>query len=189
MEQSLSNFAEKFFADNKEDQYYFVYADDGVVLCLTSDNTRESLVAVPVEISNDILEKNESLSSFTVDIFKKIITKKSKNTSIVVNNVLHKISNNCGFHSSEIDIELLYNSATKELIFSMNAIHYESVHFTNKEIQFAITDYNDPNILKQLINVQIKDLVNNTVTVMLTEEKKFSVYTNRIFNRYTITHL
>ena len=57
-------------------------------------------------------------------------------------------------------------------------------------MNFYITDYNDPNILYQTIQIPILELEGKNVTVdqLTTVPKEFSVYTRRLFKNYVLEY-
>jgi hypothetical protein len=55
-------------------------------------------------------------------------------------------------------------------------------------MNFFITDYNDPNVLFEIVSVRIKDLVGKSKIFKNIEYKKFSVYTRRLFKNYVIVY-
>lgn len=54
------------------------------------------------------------------------------------------------------------------------------------EMNFYISDYNDPNVIYQTVTVTLADLVGKTVTVKNINFGKFSVYTRRLFKNYVM---
>ena len=55
------------------------------------------------------------------------------------------------------------------------------------EILLSITDYNDPNVLYYTLSLKVTDLVGNAVTFNNIElDKKFSIYTRRVFKNYVL---
>lgn len=55
------------------------------------------------------------------------------------------------------------------------------------ELEFTVTEYNDPNIIRDNFVIKVKDLVDNKVELKdLDIPKYFSVYTRRLFKNYMI---
>jgi hypothetical protein len=52
------------------------------------------------------------------------------------------------------------------------------------EMIFLVTDYNDPNVLMQMISIRVGDITENTKSFNIELPNKFSVYTRRIFDKY-----
>jgi hypothetical protein len=56
------------------------------------------------------------------------------------------------------------------------------------EMNFFITDYNDPNVLYEIVSVKIKDLIGKSKTFKNIDCKQFSVYTRRLFKNYIMAY-
>jgi len=61
--------------------------------------------------------------------------------------------------------------------------------YFDKEFNFYITEYNDPNILIKTITVPIKELVENYYCILPFDDidydgKKISIFTRKLFNKY-----
>ena len=55
-------------------------------------------------------------------------------------------------------------------------------------MNFLITDYNDPNLLFEMISVKINDLIGKSKIFKELEYENFSIYTRRIFKNCVIEH-
>jgi hypothetical protein len=53
-------------------------------------------------------------------------------------------------------------------------------------MNFLITDYNDPNVLYEMISVKINELIGKSKTFENIDYDKFSVYTRRLFKNCVI---
>ena len=56
------------------------------------------------------------------------------------------------------------------------------------EMQFFITEYNDPNLLFEVVTVKINDLIGKYISIEGINYPKFSVYTRRLFKNYMIDY-
>jgi len=56
------------------------------------------------------------------------------------------------------------------------------------EMQFFITEYNDPNLLFEVVTVTINDLIGKYKLITDFNYPKFSVYTRRLFKNYVIEY-
>ena len=56
------------------------------------------------------------------------------------------------------------------------------------EMQFFITEYNDPNLLFEVVTVTINDLIGKHKLITDFNYSKFSVYTRRLFKNYVIEY-
>lgn len=125
-----------------------------------------------VDIHNNSLEITEIKSVFKID------------------DVLHRIIT-LEYAEFEIpDVILVYkdNSITFSLSDEFNG--KRKVNWSGDTVMnFLITDYNDPNIMYNMISLKISDIVGNSVTIdNLEVPNKFSVYTRRLFKNYVIEY-
>lgn len=114
-----------------------------------------------------------------------------------IDDVLHRIiDKKWNADIDEEDISIQYNSVEKTMIFEMSE-RYQGVKKSSTKskrkirwdgstsMSFLITDYNDPNIMYNVIKIKIDDLVGKSVSVKIDDiPKKFSIYTKRIFPKY-----
>ena len=56
------------------------------------------------------------------------------------------------------------------------------------EMDFLITDYNDPNVMYDMISVKINSLVGKSIIVKNVDYDNFSVYTRRLFKNCIIEY-
>jgi uncharacterized protein YifE (UPF0438 family) len=82
-----------------------------------------------------------------------------------------------------IELSEKYNGTRSSTKKSKRKIHWDG----STIMTFLITDYNDPNIIFDVIKIKIDDLINNTVTMKVKDiPEKFSIYTKRLFPRYIL---
>jgi hypothetical protein len=54
-------------------------------------------------------------------------------------------------------------------------------------MNFLITEYNDPNILYEMISLTVSDLVGKTKIIKnLTLPDRYSIYSRRVFKNYVV---
>ena len=53
-------------------------------------------------------------------------------------------------------------------------------------MQFLVTDYNDPHIIHQTVELKISELTGKTKAFNIECPSKFSIYTRRLFKNYVI---
>lgn len=56
----------------------------------------------------------------------------------------------------------------------------------DKQMDFLVTDYNDPNLLFDVFSVKINELKGKTYTIDNFDYEKFSIFTRRLFKNYVI---
>lgn len=115
-----------------------------------------------------------------------------------IDDVLHRIPNKKWVNNKETDVYIEYYEKEKKLNVALTERFYgtrpASYEFKTKlveknifEILLIVTDYNDPNMLNQIIKVKIEDLVGKEKTFYNLElPEKFSIYTRRLFKNYVL---
>lgn len=114
-----------------------------------------------------------------------------------IDDVLHRIiDKKWATIVDEEDVYLQYNTKDKTIRFELSEKYQgtrksstknkRKIHWDGSTVMsFLITDYNDPNVIYDVIKIKIDQLVENTFTVNLKDiPEKFSIYTKRIFPRY-----
>lgn len=151
--------------------------------------TAESIISAEIKISSCVI----NINSNTLEVAEiKSIFK--------IDNVLHRIISIEYADDTPPDIYLTYNSKTKILKIELS----EEFGGTKKpivptkarkivwdgdtEMNFLITDYNDPNVLYRIISVKIKDLIGKSKSFENIDNNRFSVYTRRLFKNYVIAY-
>lgn len=85
----------------------------------------------------------------------------------------------------KISIELSekYNGTRESTKRSKRKIHWDG----STVMTFLVTDYNDPNVIFDVVKIKIDDLVGNLITKEITNlPEKFSIYTKRLFPKYIL---
>jgi hypothetical protein len=116
-----------------------------------------------------------------------------------IDDVLHRIiEKKWSSFKGEEDLYLTYNLKNTELTFELSSKYNGTKKSSSKQqrkirwtgstqMTFLITDYNDPNVIIQVVTMSIDDLIDNSQTVKIDHPlEKFSVYTRRFFPNYTI---
>lgn len=116
------------------------------------------------------------LDSLTVEI--------SETKSIYkVDDVLHRIIDL--EYSTELKHDVILSHDKKQQTLEIKISEDKKEHYNpDTDLIFYITDYNDPNILYQTIKMKIKESPNTYTLGKIPE--RFSIYTNRVFRKYTI---
>ncbi len=159
-----------------------------------------------IEIDQDtaelIIEGKIKLSSCFVDQRENKFEIAEIQSIIKIDDVLHRVVDLKWSDIDRPDIYILYDSEKKTLKFQLT----EEFHGTKKmpekyqpvvrrnvlwsgetEMDFLITEYNDPNILFKMISFKISDLVGKTKTFKnISCPHRFSIYTRRIFKNYVM---
>jgi hypothetical protein len=102
-----------------------------------------------------------------------------------IDDVLHRVVDKKWSKISKPDISIEYTRADALLTFKINPLLKTIEWQGDQDMIFLITEYNDPNVLQEMINFNVNELVKYPQRFTLTLPKKFSIYTRRIFDKYT----
>ena len=114
--------------------------------------------------------------------------------------MLHRIPDIKYLEELKSDIHLTYNSKSKCLKVQLSAEYggtkkpkgsvraRQFIWDGTTDMDFLITDYNDPNLIFQMFSVKLNELVGHNVTIKNIEYDRFSVYTRRLFKNYVIEY-
>lgn len=195
MEQELMDFDKWLeLQHSTELEYFAIYDSDGGIKSVGPSHaiTADNKIKIDDDIALAILEGRESVFSYRVDIPTKLLMKRnsfSMHTLTKIDDVLHRIIEKQWSKIAEPDISILHDTKNSQLRFSMNSKYKTSIWEGETEMNFLITDYNDPNILFQMITFRVGDIASNDVVYPIELRNKFSVYTRRIFDQYVIDTL
>jgi hypothetical protein len=157
-------------------------------------------VPIDKETAESIISAEIKIDSCVIDINSNKLEVAEIKSVFKLDNVLHRIISIEYTDQKNSDIYLTYNSKNKSLKIELSTEfggtkvpvvpvkERRIVWDGDTEMNFFITDYNDPNVLFEIISVRIKDLVGKSKIFKNIEYKKFSVYTRRLFKNYVITY-
>jgi hypothetical protein len=129
------------------------------------------------------------LNHFRVDIPTQTIVEVEKielNGLQKIDDILHRIIEKQWTRIDKPDVEVVYNSNENLLIFKINPLLKTTDWHGEQEMIFLVTDYNDPNALKKMIKFTVSEIISYPIRVDIALEDRFSVYTRRLFNNYTL---
>jgi hypothetical protein len=157
-------------------------------------------VPIDKETAESIISAEIKIDSCVIDINSNKLEVAEIKSVFKLDNVLHRIISIEYTDQKNSDIYLTYNSKNKSLKIELSTEFGGTkvpvvpvkarriVWDGDTEMNFFITDYNDPNVLFEIISIRIKDLVGKAKTFNNIEYKKFSVYTRRLFKNYVIVY-
>jgi hypothetical protein len=157
-------------------------------------------VPIDKETAESIISAEIKIDSCVIDINSNKLEVAEIRSVFKLDNVLHRIISIEYTNQKNSDIYLTYNSKNKSLKIELSTEfggtkvpvvpvkQRRIVWDGDTEMNFFITDYNDPNVLFEIVSVRIKDLVGKSKIFKNTEYKKFSVYTRRLFKNYVIVY-
>lgn len=160
-------------------------------------------ISVDRETAESIISGEINISSCVIDFDSNVLEIAEIKNIFKIDDVLHRIISKEWSTVENPDVFLTYdlteNTLTIELSEELGGTHkIEEKHHPIKsrkiiwdgdiEMDFLITDYNDPNLLYELVSVKINELVGNSKVINDIKYDVFSVYTRRIFKSYIIEH-
>lgn len=159
-------------------------------------------VSIDEEIALKIIEGTISLSSCVVNIDNDTVELSEVRSLFKIDDVLHRITEKKYSDTDIIDMMIQYDANKQTFKFSLSEELGGTFKNLNKKdskknrktiwsgetvMQFYITDYNDPNVLYQIIQIHLDELKNKEITILAdSPPKKFSVYTRRLFKNYIL---
>jgi len=185
-------------------QYVAVFdPNTGQVISVGPDHAfadQKHVVQISQEIAESIITAETQIHNCQINIDSGQLEIAEKKTLIKLDDVLHRISDIKYSEELKSDIHLTYNSKSKWLKVQLSAEfggtkkHKGSVRARKfiwdgtTDMDFLITDYNDPNLIFQMFSVKLNELVGHSVTIKNIEYDRFSVYTRRLFKNYMIEY-
>lgn len=158
-------------------------------------------ISIDKELAESIISGEVNISLCMVDIHANTLEIAEIKNVFKIDDVLHRIIDKNWTEVKNSDVYLTYNSKDKTLTIELS----EELGGTHKiseehhpvktrkiiwdgdtEMDFLITDYNDPNLLYKLVSVKINELIGNAKVFSDIDYDVFSVYTRRIFKSYII---
>ena len=174
-----------------EETYFFEFDNDGNVIALHPGQTVSGIknkIQIDNSIALAIYESGETLRHYKVDIvFGRVIKVNLSNITGLhkIDNVLHRVIDKRWSNITKPDIAIEYDKEELLLTFKINPLLKTVEWQGDQDMVFLITEYNDPNILQEMISFNVNDLVKYPQRIKVDLPKKFSIYTRRIFDKYT----
>jgi hypothetical protein len=174
-----------------EETYFFEFDTDGNVIALHPGPSVEHIknkIQVDLDVALGIHDRGETLRHYKVDVISGRVIKVNL-ASITgltkIDDVLHRVIDKKWSKISKPDISIEYDRSDALLTFKINPLLKTIEWQGDQDMIFLITAYNDPNVLQEMINFNVNELVKYPQRFNLTLPKKFSIYTRRIFDKYT----
>lgn len=196
MEQELMDFDKWIeIQQNNVIEYHAAYNIDGEVISVGPSSSFQQYVTT-IKIDDDIalaiFDGRENLFSYRVDIKTKTLIRLNNfatHSLTKIDDVLHRVIDRKWSKINSPDILIRHDTTNSKLTFSMNNKYKKNIWEGDTEMNFLITDYNDPNILLQLITFKVGDIASSDKVFSVKSYAKFSVYTRRLFDQYVIDTL
>ena len=156
------------------------------------------------ETAEQILEGKIPLHKCFVDINAQTLEISEVKQVFKIDDVLHRIIAKEYTEIEKPDVFVTYDRSNKTIKFEMteefNGTYVQDEKFQpikkrkilwdgDTDLNFLVTDYNDPNVLYEMVTIKLNDLIGQEKIVKdLDLPIKFSVYTRRVFKNYVIEY-
>lgn len=175
--------------------YMAVYDPAGRVISVgpsTAFENEPRQLVIDAETAELIIEGTIKISDCFVDLQNNSLEITEVKSVFKIDDVLHRIVSTQYTDIKTPDVILTYDSCNSSLTIKLSdefASTRKILWDGETVMNFLITDYNDPNILYNMLSFKISDLVAAAVTIdNLEVPSKFSVYTRRLFKNYVIEY-
>jgi hypothetical protein len=172
-------------------EYYAIYdpqtAEVIGVYPKNSARDIEHKVLIDLELAESILEGKVSLRSFSVDEVDNVLQVVQTQSIRKIDDILHRVVSKEFSTFEEADLCVTFDTELTEITLSLvEKIKRKKIRWDSHAVlRFLITEYNDPHKVIQVITTTLDDLYTNDQTYQYTgTDKKFSVFTSRVFKNY-----
>jgi len=178
-----------------KETYFFEFDADGNVIALHPGPAVDHIknkIQVDLDIALAIYEQGETLRHYKVDVTSgRVIKVNLANITGLtkIDNVLHRVVDKKWSKISKPDVSIEYNKVDALLTFKINPLLKTIEWQGDRDMVFLITEYNDPNVLQEMISFNVNELVKYPQRINIDLPNKFSIYTRRLFDNYTLEYL
>jgi hypothetical protein len=175
--------------------YFFEFDADGNVIALHPGPNIDHIknkIQVDLDVAIGIYERGETLRHYKVDITSGRVIKVNLASITGLNkidDVLHRVIDKKWSNITKPDIAIVYDRANSLLTFKINPLLKTVEWHGDQDMIFLITEYNDPNVLQAMVSFNVNELVKYPQRINIDLSTKFSIYTRRIFDKYTFEEL
>lgn len=161
-------------------------------------------IEIDQEIAEQILEGKIPLHKCFVDINAQTLEISEVRQVFKIDDVLHRIISKEYTEIEKPDLFITHDKLENSIKFQMteefNGTYLQDEKFQpikkrkilwdgDTDLNFLITDYNDPNVLYKMITIKLNELVGKEKIITdVNLPVKFSVYTRRVFKNYVIEY-
>lgn len=157
-------------------------------------------ISLDIETAESILEARIQIHNCFVDINSNTLEIAEVKSLVKLDDVLHRIISVEYTSITKPDVYITHSQKSKTLKIQLSEEFGGTKKLKQKvnkrnfvwsgdtEMNFLITDYNDPNMIFEMFSVKINELVGKTKTIKNIDYEKFSVYTRRLFKNYVIEY-
>jgi hypothetical protein len=157
-------------------------------------------ISIDKELAESIINAEIKINNCIVDINSNTLEVAEIKNTYKIDDVLHRIISKKDSEIKNPDIYIKYDSKFNTFKIEMSSefggtckaragIKKRNIVWDgDTEMQFFITEYNDPNLLFETVSVTINNLTGNHKLITGFNYPKFSVYTRRLFKNYVIEY-
>ncbi len=177
--------------------------DTGAVLSVGPSHAftgTKNKIPIDKELAESIINAEINIDKCVVDMNANTVEVAEIKSVFKIDDVLHRVASTEYSDIAKPDIYMKYDSKLATLKIEMSTEfggtrktrtgikRRKIVWDGDTEMNFFITEYNDPNILYKIITVKINDLIGKHKLMHQFYNNKFSVYTRRLFKNYVIEY-
>lgn len=177
--------------------------DTGAVLSVGPSHAftgTKNKIPIDKELAESIINAEINIDKCVVDMNANTVEVAEIKSVFKIDDVLHRVASTEYSDIAKPDIYMKYDSKLATLKIEMSTEfggtrktrtgikRRKIVWDGDTEMNFFITEYNDPNILYEIITVKINDLIGKHKLMHQFYNNKFSVYTRRLFKNYVIEY-
>ena len=156
-------------------------------------------LTIETDLALDMLNSKVKMSSYIVDFENGSLQLLENKSLIKIDDILHRITEKQWINDDDFDLFVTVdrnkNSISFEFSENLGGTKKSQMNYKKKKIKwegqsemdFYITEYNDPNIFYNVFTLTIFDLKGKKAEFKNIEfPEKFSVYTRRLFKNYVL---
>jgi len=157
-------------------------------------------ILVDKELAESIINAEIKIDNCVVDMNSNTLEVAEIKSVYKIDDVLHRIISKEDSEITKPDIYIKYDSKLSTLKIELSTefggtrkaragIKKRNIVWDgDTEMKFFVTEYNDPNLLFEVVTVTINDLIGKYKLITEFTYPKFSVYTRRLFKNYVIEY-
>jgi hypothetical protein len=148
----------------------------------------KNFVEIDQETAQLISDGKLKLNSCFVDMSSGNFEIAEVRSLVKIDDVLHRVVAKEWSDITDPDVLIKHNVVKNTLTFELHKKYKtRKIHWDGSTaMTFLVTDYNDPNVVRDVITFSIDDLSNSPQVKEFDKLEKFSVYTKRLFPLYVI---
>jgi hypothetical protein len=144
-------------------------------------------ILVDTELAESLLSGKISLSSCMVDFASDEPQILQKQGLRKIDDIFHRVIDKRYSDVEDPDVLITYNLEKKKIVFQISESYKKRKYKwdASTNLNFIVSEYNDPHLVKVLINIKLEDLLNKNVEIDFDNSgNKFSIFTRRILKKY-----